>query len=259
MNKQQDMGYGDDVQGAESAEPAAAEQPRETAQVKDEPRVVRQKLAPIALTDSGILAPRDSHEDARIADMMLSTRVLPTCFQTREQVILAVQMLRHLGIPPALGMRQVMVVNNILAIWGELPKGACQKHIESFDEFRFTKDYTPIKFANKNLHEEAFGSITIIKRRDVDKPEESFFTRQQAADAGLLNKKGPWMQYTDRMLQMRARSRGLKDLFPDILSGVTMAEYDLNILDGRGTPTYGESSVVAASLADEINALPEAS
>jgi hypothetical protein len=32
------------------------------------------------------------------------------------------------------------------------------------------------------------------------------------------------------MYQMRARSQALKDVFPDVLSGVSIAEYDYNVL-----------------------------
>jgi hypothetical protein len=261
MSKQQDMGYGDDVQ---EAEPIAAEQvpPRDTPQDaahKEEQRVARRN-EPIALGKGGILVPRDNVEDARIASMMLDTGALPKCFVSVPQVVLAVQMLRGLGISPALGIRQVMIVpkTQVLSIWGELPKAACQSDIVEFKEFRFDKDYTPISFGNKNLDAELFGAYCLVRRRDVADPVESTFLFKEAIAAGLTgNKETPWVKYPNRMLQMRARSKALKDLFPDRLSGVSIAEYDFNMLDGRGTPTYGENSIAAANLADEINALPE--
>lgn len=235
----------------------AAEETAEGTQAKHEHKETRVVEA-IPLKD-GLLMPRDSIEEARVAGMMLSTGILPTCFVTREQVILAVQMLRALRIEPALGIRQVMVVNNVLAIWGELPKAVCQRHIETIEEIRFTEKYEPISFKNKNLHVKPFGAVVTVKRRDVALPVESYFTLQQAIEAGLIvgGKKSAWNFYPERMLQMRARSRALKDLFPDVLSGVAIAEYDFNILDGRGTPIYGEVSKTARSLADEINEAAE--
>ncbi|MBX7147365.1 MAG: hypothetical protein K1X44_08690, partial [Alphaproteobacteria bacterium] len=38
---------------------------------------------------------------------------------------------------------------------------------------------------------------------------------------------GPWTQYPDRMLQMRARSFALRDVFPDILLGLSYAVEEL--------------------------------
>lgn len=213
------------------------------------------RLAPISLDKRGIIAPADASEEARFAQMMLTTRVLPECFVTREQVMLAMQMLRTLGVPPAIGIRQVMVVNNVLAIWGELPKAACQHQIEAWEEFRFTEDYKPISFENRNLHETPFGAVARVKRRGEDRTVEGYFTIPQARAAGLFGRKGPWTTYTDRMLQMRARSRALKDAFPDILSGVAIAEYDYNILGGRGEAFYGDAGEQRAkALADELNA-----
>jgi RecT family len=217
----------------------------------------RPGTAIIQLDEQGLMTPRDSLEDSRVAKMMLETNVLPTCFQTVPQVILAVQMVRGLGLLPSIAMRQVMVINNVLAIWGELPKAACQRHIETFEEFRYDKDYVPIEFKNKNLGNEAIGAVMQVKRRDFISPTESYFTLDMAKQAGLMNKKGPWQQYTDVMLKFRARSRGLKDLFADVLNGVPIAEYDYNILDGRGAPTFGDANGTADALAGEINSMGE--
>lgn len=45
-----------------------------------------------------------------------------------------------------------------------------------------------------------------------------------AAKAGLKGKQGPWTQYPKRMMQMRARSWALRDVFPDVLRGMPVAE-----------------------------------
>ena len=214
-------------------------------------------VAPIALNASGILSPTDSAEMFRMSRMMLNTGAVPACFQTPEQVMLAIQMLHGLGVSPALGIRQVMVIpkSQTLAIWGELPKAACQKGIETFEEFAFDVEYNRICFENKNLDAGVVGYVTRVKRKGLDTVYESFFTVERAKTAGLWGKSGPWQTYPDRMLQMRSRSRALKDAFPDVLSGTAIAEYDFNILDGRGEPTYGEGNSAGKRLADKIDAL----
>lgn len=222
-------------------EVAAAE--KQAPRVDDEPGqqdAARPRFAVIPTNDQGLITPQDSEQEFRFARMLLDTRSVPSCFETPQQVVLGVQMCRALGVNPALGMRQVMVIprHNTLAVWGELPKAACQKHIEFFEEVRFDEEYTPITFANKNLHKPVFGVVAHVKRRGYDQVYESYFTLIGAAAAGLTDCKPgtPWRTYPDRMLQMRARSRLLKDVFPDVLSGVAIAEYDYNILDGRGEP-----------------------
>jgi len=160
-------------------------------------------------------------------------------------------------------IRQVAVVHNLLSIWGELPKAVCEPHIESFEEFRFDGEYQPINFANKNLHHPAFGAVCRVKRKDNGREVESAFTLAEADTAGLIarakgkNGSGPWITYPNRMLQMRARSRALKDLFPDKLSGVSIAEYDHNMLDGKGEPYHSGMVTSSTPLTEKLNSPAE--
>lgn len=50
------------------------------------------------------------------------------------------------------------------------------------------------------------------------------FSIADAKNAGLWGKSGPWTQYPDRMLQMRARAFCVRDSFPDALKGVGVVE-----------------------------------
>ncbi len=60
------------------------------------------------------------------------------------------------------------------------------------------------------------------------------FSMTDAKLAGLLGKSGPWTQYPKRMRQMRARAFALRDVFPDVLRGMPVAE---EVMD---TPTERE-------------------
>ena len=40
----------------------------------------------------------------------------------------------------------------------------------------------------------------------------------------MFGKQGPWQQYPKRMRQMRARAFALRDVFPDVLRGLPVAE-----------------------------------
>jgi hypothetical protein len=50
------------------------------------------------------------------------------------------------------------------------------------------------------------------------------FSMDDAKRAGLSGKQGPWTQYPNRMLQLRARGFAVRDAFPDALKGLITAE-----------------------------------
>ena len=68
------------------------------------------------------------------------------------------------------------------------------------------------------------------------------FSMQDAKQAGLTGKQGPWSQYPRRMLQMRARAFALRDVFADVLRGVHVAEeaQDISERDMGAADVVGE-------------------
>jgi len=262
MNATTDLGWPDEIGSAQQQQQedtvsssAAAAEPA-TEQPKQEPQAPRPAAKVIPMNERGLITPKDSGEEYRFARMLIDSNAVPKCFETELQVLLAVQMCRALGLEPSVSIRQIMVVpkSGTLALWGELPKAACEKHIAWFEEFPIDKDYARICYANKNLHAEVWGYVCTIRRKGENQlMHEGYFTIGMAETARLFGKDSPWKYYPDRMLQMRARSRALKDAFPDVLSGVAIAEYDHNMLDGRGTPSYhGQADAKGQALADEI-------
>ena len=67
-------------------------------------------------------------------------------------------------------------------------------------------------------------SATCTAQRRGEAPISRTFSREDAKQAGLLGKAGPWSQYPRRMMQMRARAWVLRDLFPDVIRGLHVAE-----------------------------------
>lgn len=217
------------------------------------------RVTSIKTDERGVMQPSDNSEEVRICNQMFHSGALPDTINTVERVYQSVQMLRALGIPPVVGIRQVYFAQNgCPAIWGELPKAVCQGDIASFEEFTFDKDYNPICFANKNLHVMPFGALCRVTRKEDGGSVEVGFTMPQAVHAGLYtpdpgphdkSRHSAWWKYTKRMLQMRARSQALKDLFPDKLSGIAIVEYDGDEMGGSRRP----ESVAAAGMAAELS------
>jgi hypothetical protein len=76
-----------------------------------------------------------------------------------------------------------------------------------------------------------------IKRKGLNTPTVRVFSVTHAKKAGLWGKSGPWSQYPDRMLAMRARGFALRDAVPDALGGFTLAEeaMDMQVVDVQAT------------------------
>lgn len=71
-------------------------------------------------------------------------------------------------------------------------------------------------------------AVCRVKRRG-ESEEVRTFSMDDAKVAGLLGKSGPWTQYPKRMRQMRARAFALRDVFPDVLRGMPIAEEVMDI------------------------------
>jgi hypothetical protein len=56
-----------------------------------------------------------------------------------------------------------------------------------------------------------------------------------------MGKQGPWGQYPKRMRQMRARAFALRDVFPDVLRGLPVAE---ELMDTPTEKHMGPADVV---------------
>ena len=67
-------------------------------------------------------------------------------------------------------------------------------------------------------------AVCEAKRRGYPAPTVVRFSVADAEKAGLLGKSGPWSQYRDRMLQLRARGFALRNAFADALRGLITAE-----------------------------------
>jgi hypothetical protein len=80
-----------------------------------------------------------------------------------------------------------------------------------------------------------------VKRRGDPGEQVRTFSMEDAQAAGLKGKQGPWTQYPKRMRQMRARAFALRDVFPDVLRGLPVAE---ELLDTPTERYMGAADVV---------------
>jgi len=193
------------------------------------------KLSDIAAQKDGELVGSSLQEQYRLAAYYVKSGLLPKEFNTVEKALIAIQFCYSLGIKPAIGLRQVCVINGKPSIWGDMPLALVRRseQLKNITEYLINNKNEKICPENKNITDDPFAAVCILERIGGEKIER-FFTIQDAERAGLLSRGECWKKYPKDMLKYRARSQAIKDLFSDILAGAAIAEYDYGILPERG-------------------------
>lgn len=155
------------------------------------------------------LSPQSLDEAIRFADMLAKSSMVPKDYQGNPaNCIIAMQWGMEIGLQPLQAMQNIAVINGRPSIWGD----AMLAIVRGSGLLEYIKeDPTPD------------GCVCKVKRKGEDEAVREF-TTEDAKRAGLLNKQGPWQQNPKRMMQMRARAFALRDVFPDVLRGVHVAE-----------------------------------
>jgi hypothetical protein len=182
--------------------------------------------------EDGRLVGASFEEQYRLARIYCASGLLPSHFNTPEKIFTALQFAYELGIKPVTGLRQICIINGTPSLWGDLPLSLCYAggKVAYFEEWLIDAKGERICPEAKNLDADPTGAVCKARRKDTGISREAFFTKKDAERAKLWGKSGPWSLYTSRMLQMKARSRCLKDLFPDVLNGISIAEYDYDVI-----------------------------
>lgn len=160
------------------------------------------------------LAPQDLDQALKFADMLSKSNIVPKDFQNNPgNILVAVQWGMELGLQPLQAMQNIAVINGRPSLWGDAVIGLVRS--------------SPLC---EYVNEESFDDKAVcrVKRRGEEE-QIRIFTVDDARKAGLLGKQGPWTQYPKRMMQMRARSWALRDVFPDVLRGMPIAEEIMDI------------------------------
>lgn len=162
-----------------------------------------------AVKQSFSLAPQSIDEAIRFAEIMSKSNLVPKDFSGNVgNILVAVQWGMELGLQPMQAMQNIAVINGRPSLWGD----AVIALVKSSPACEY-------------VVEETSDDVAVCRVKRHGEPEQSrTFTKADALKAGLLNKAGPWTQYPKRMLQMRARSWALRDVFPDVLRGMPIAE-----------------------------------
>jgi hypothetical protein len=156
-----------------------------------------------------------SFDDAfRFSKMVASSEFAPKDFKGKpESCMLAIQHGSEVGLSPMQSLQSIAVINGRPTIWGD----AALALVQSSPVCEYVKEY--VEGQGDNL-----TAVCEAKRRGYPAPTISRFSMADAKRAGLAGKTGPWSQYPERMLALRARGFALRNAFADALRGLITAE-----------------------------------
>ena len=185
------------------------------------------KTAPVEIQlDQHGVQLRSFDEMARFCKAIVNSGLAPRGFNSPEAVMVAVQHGLELGLAPMQALQSIAIINGKPCIYGDAALALCTSHPSFLDiEETVGRDGTA----------DGHMATCVVKRRDRSAVVRTF-SEGDAKKAGLWGKSGPWQQYPDRMLQMRARSWALRDAFPDALRGLGIREEvsDYQVKQARG-------------------------
>jgi hypothetical protein len=161
----------------------------------------------------------------KLAGQLASSEMVPKCFRGKPQdLFIAWSMGYQIGMPPEQAMQCIAVINGKASMWGDDMLALCMAH----------KDFEDIIEEPIMKDGNVFGYTCTVKRRGME-PKTNKFDLNDAKKAGLLGKAGPWTQYPERMLKLRARGFTLRDAFPDALKGIKPREEVEDYIDAEYT------------------------
>jgi hypothetical protein len=150
----------------------------------------------------------------RFAKMVSVSEFAPKDFRGKpESCLLAIQHGSEVGLSPMQSLQSIAVINGRPTIWGD----AALALVQASPVCEYVREY--FEGEGKTL-----TAVCEAKRRGYPAPTVVRFSVADAEKAGLLGKSGPWSQYRDRMLQLRARGFALRNAFADALRGLITAE-----------------------------------
>lgn len=169
---------------------------------------------PLALSETGGLEIRSLEDAYRFAKAIAGSSILPKGVKDERDIVAIVSLAREIRLGIWQAMTSTAVINGRPSIYGDAAL-ALVRRSGLLAEFKET--------TIPDVTGDEAGRRCYAKRIDGTESEWDF-TVADAKRAKLWAKAGPWTEYPKRMLQMRARSFVLRDLFGDVLSGIAIYE-----------------------------------
>ena len=155
------------------------------------------------------IVPKSMDEAYRLAKAIVLSGTAPKGMTTPESCMIAILHGLEVGLPPLAALQRISVINGRPTLWGDAAIGL----VRGSGLCEYVEE-----------HQDGEVAICAAKRKGEPEPIVRTFSVADAKRAGLWGKAGPWQQYPQRMLQMRARAFALRDGFADVLGGLYLRE-----------------------------------
>jgi hypothetical protein len=188
----------------------------------------------LAIRTGGTLAPivpNGSEQLIAMAKMLHASKLVPKDL-TSDQVAACIMFGAEIGLMPMQSLQGIAVINGRPSVWGGIAmalvrrSGLMAKHKEWIEDKGEIEIDAPDQNGELRKIKVAERIAHCLVQREDDEELDFTFSLSDARQAGLYpNPKKPiWMQYTDRMLKMRARGFAFRDVFSDVLAGLYLRE-----------------------------------
>ena len=176
---------------------------------------IERESAPPMMAGGAVRAivPQSMEEVWRLASAVCKAGMAPKGLDTPEKATVAILHGLEIGLTPMAALQRIAVVNGRPTIWGDAAIGLVRG--SGLCEF--------VRETITGAGEQRVAKCE-AKRRGEPEPVTRTFGVADAKKAGLWGKAGPWQQFPDRMLQLRARAFALRDGFADVLGGLYIRE-----------------------------------
>jgi hypothetical protein len=169
----------------------------------------------------------------RMAQLFAKSDLLPKGYRGKpEDVLVAIQLGAEVGLAPMQAIQSIAVINGKPTIYGDglLAVILNSPLYSGMDEWLEVGGGLRVEgraLTPEELKADTTAAICTFYRTQNPDPVTRRFSVGQARRANLLGKAGPWQEYPDRMLAMRARMLAARDCFPDLLRGIHAAEEEI--------------------------------
>lgn len=165
------------------------------------------------------LSPRNFEQALQFSQYLADSELVPKDYRGKPgNCLIAMQWGAEVGLKPLQALQNLAVINGRPNLWGDAVIALVRA--------------SPLC---KYVIEEDDGHTATCRTWRVGAPCEQVerFGVEDAKVAGLSGKQGPWTQYPKRMRKMRARAFLLRDVYPDVLRGLPIAEESMDMAIAR--------------------------
>lgn len=159
------------------------------------------------------IVPQSMEEAYRLSTAICKAGMAPKGLDTPEKAMIAIMHGLEIGMTPMAALQRIAVVNGRPTIWGDAAIG-------------LVRGSGLCEYVRETMAGEGDQRVAKCEAKRKGEPEAvtRTFSVADARKAGLWGKSGPWSQFPDRMLQLRARAFALRDGFADVLGGMYLRE-----------------------------------